>query len=242
LFRLSNPHLRPAPRDFRFITVIGNVGAGKSTLTRALSEAMNFDASFESVANNPYLSDFYQDQAAWGFHLQIYFLGQRYKDIVDIAQARRHHIQDRSIYEDVEIFATALYESGKMTQRDFETYRTLFYNMVEQLIKPDLAIYLTGSLDTILERIHLRGREAEKAVPTSYWAELHRRYDDFISRYDHSPLLSVDIDRFDIFKHPEHLDELVVEIQKFLHVEPGRALWGPTLDPRHTRRAAAGGE
>ena len=166
MFRLSNPHLRPAHRDYRFITVVGNVGAGKSTLTRALSEAMNFDASFESVANNPYLTDFYHDQVAWGFHLQIYFLGQRYKDVVDIAAAGRHHIQDRSIYEDVEIFARALYESGKMTERDFHTYHTLFYNMVSQLIKPDLAIYLTGSLDTILGRIHDRGARRKRPCPS----------------------------------------------------------------------------
>jgi deoxyadenosine/deoxycytidine kinase len=238
VFRLSHTNLRREPRDFRFITVIGNVGAGKTTLTRALSEAMNFDASFESVANNPYLTDFYGDQAAWGFHLQIYFLGQRYKDIVEIAQAGRHHIQDRSIYEDVEIFARALYESGKMSERDFHTYHTLFYNMVEQLIKPDLAIYLTGSLETILSRIHQRGREAEKLVPDAYWAELHRRYDRFMERYDHSPVLSVDIDRFDLFRHPRHLELMVQEIQTFLKVEPGRAVWGPTLDPPHRKRAA----
>lgn len=217
MFRITNAHLRPEPRDYSFITVIGNVGAGKSTLTRAISELLKFDASFERVDTNPYLSDFYQDQAAWGFHLQIYFLGQRYKDIVRIQEQGRDHIQDRSIYEDVEIFARALHDSGKMTDRDFQTYHDLFHNMVDHLIKPDLAIYLTGSLDTILKRIASRGRESEKAVPSSYWAELHNRYERFITSYDHSPVLWVDIDRFDLYKHPEHLHMLTGEIRRFLN-------------------------
>jgi len=216
MFRIMNAHLRPEPRDYAFITIIGNVGAGKSTLTRALSEQMGFDASFESVANNPYLTDFYQDQAAWGFHLQIYFLGQRYRDIVTIQQMGRNHIQDRSIYEDVEIFARGLYESGKMSERDFRTYHDLFHNMVSQLIRPDLAIYLTGSIETIVRRIAERGRASEKAVPVEYWADLHRRYDRFIAEYDQSPVLWVDIDHFDLFKHPEHLGMLAGEVRRFL--------------------------
>lgn len=216
MFHITNTHLRPEPRDYSFITVIGNVGAGKSTLTRELSQMLQFDASFERVANNPYLGDFYQDQTAWGFHLQIYFLGQRYKDIVDIQDAGRDHIQDRSIYEDVEIFARALHDTGKMADRDYQTYHDLFHNMVDHLIKPDLAIYLTGSLDTILRRIAQRGRESEKAVPSSYWAELHGRYERFIAGYNQSPVLWVDIDRFDLYKHPEHLNMLAAEIRRFL--------------------------
>ncbi len=222
MFRITNAHLRPEPRDYKFITVIGNVGAGKSTLTRALSDLLQFDASFERVDSNPYLSDFYQDQAAWGFHLQIYFLGQRYKDIVDIQQVGRDHIQDRSIYEDVGIFARALHDSGKMADRDHATYSALFHNMVGQLIRPDLAIYLTGSLETILGRIAQRGRESEKHVPTDYWAELHGRYERFISTYEHSPVLWVDIDRFDLYKHPEHLNMLAGEIRRFLAHQEGR--------------------
>lgn len=216
MFRITNAHLRPEPRDYKFVTVIGNVGAGKSTLTRALSDLLSFDASYERVDSNPYLSDFYQDQRAWGFHLQIYFLGQRYKDIGAIQQRARDHIQDRSIYEDVEIFARGLHESGKMADRDFQTYHGLFSNMVESLIKPDLAIYLTGSLDTILRRIASRGRESEKAVPAAYWTELHHRYERFITTYDHSPVLWVDIDRFDLYKHPEHLHMLAGEVRRFL--------------------------
>jgi deoxyadenosine/deoxycytidine kinase len=223
MFHITNQHVRPEPRDFTFITVIGNVGAGKSTLTRALSELLQFDASYERVDNNPYLYDFYQDQKAWGFHLQIYFLGQRYKDIVEIQKVGRDHIQDRSIYEDVGIFAKALHESGKMSDRDYETYSALFHNMVGQLIKPDLAIYLTGSLETILERIAKRGRESERQVPTAYWAELHSRYERFIASYDHSPILWVDIDRFDLYKHPEHLNMLAGEIRRFLATKEARA-------------------
>lgn len=222
MFRLTNAHLLPKLHNFNFITVIGNVGAGKSTLTRVLSEYLGFEASYECVANNPYLSDFYHDQAAWGFHLQIYFLSQRYKDIGDIQQSGRDHMQDRSIYEDVEIFAKALHESGKMSDRDFQTYRDLYHNMVDHLIKPDLAIYLNGSLDTILKRIAARGREAEKAVPTEYWAELHRRYEQFMSHYDHSPVLWVDIDHFDLYKHPEHLGMLAGEVRRVLNRQEAR--------------------
>lgn len=216
MFRLLNQHIRPEPRDYHFITVIGNVGAGKSTLTRTLSEALGYDASFERVSNNPYLNDFYEDQPAWGFHLQIYFLGQRFKDVVEIQKVARHHIQDRSIYEDVEIFARALYETGKMSERDFTTYHELFDNMVSHLIKPDLAIYLTGSLETILHRIALRGRESEKAVPAAYWADLHRRYELFMQQYTNSPVLEVNVDQFDLVQNPEHVDLLVTEVRSFL--------------------------
>lgn len=223
MFRITNTHVRPEPRDFRFITVIGNVGAGKSTLTRALSEMLSFEASYERVDTNPYLTDFYQDQKAWGFHLQIYFLGQRYKDIVSIQKSGRDHIQDRSIYEDVEIFARGLYDSGKMADRDFQTYHDLFHNMVSQLIKPDLAIYLTGSVETILQRIADRGRDSEKAVPAAYWEGLHTRYEQFIGGYTHSPVLWVDIDKFDLYKHPEHLSMLAGEIRRNLNHRESRA-------------------
>lgn len=216
MFRITNTHVRPEPRDYRLITVIGNVGAGKSTLTRALSGLLQFDASFEQVDANPYLSDFYKDQAAWGFHLQVCFLSQKSRGLIQIQQAGRDHIQDRSIYEDVEIFARGLYESGKMSPRDWETYHGLFANMMDQLIRPDLAIYLTGSLDSILRRISQRGRESEQNVPISYWAGLHQRYERFMAAYDQSPVLWVDIDGFDLYKHPEHLNMLAGEVRRFL--------------------------
>lgn len=219
MLRLTNAHLRPEPRSFRFITVIGNVGAGKSTLTRALSERLGLDASYERVDTNPYLSDFYHDQTAWGFHLQVYFLSQRYRDILSIQDVGRDHIQDRSIYEDVAIFARGLYESGKMAERDFQTYHELFTTMVSSLIKPDLAIYLTGSLETIIQRIAQRGRESEKAVPVEYWRGLHQRYERFISDYEQSPVLWVDIDQYDMFKHPDHLGLLAAEVRRALTLD-----------------------
>lgn len=226
MFRITNAHCRPEPRTYRFITIIGNVGAGKSTLTRALSAQLNYDASYERADTNPYLSDFYQDQAKWGFHLQVSFLGQRYRDLLQIQEAGRDHVQDRSIYEDVGIFAQALYDTGKMAERDFRTYHDLFSTMVDHLLKPDLAIYLTGSLDTILRRIAMRGRESEKSVSLSYWADLHQRYERFIGTYSHSPVLWVDIDRFDMFKHPEHLGLLAGEIRRFLGADASRAAAG----------------
>ncbi|HEY3367526.1 MAG TPA: deoxynucleoside kinase [Symbiobacteriaceae bacterium] len=223
MFRITNTQNGPEPRSYRFITVIGNVGAGKSTLTRMLSAQLNFDASFERADTNPYLSDFYQDQTKWGFHLQMYFLAQRYRDLLKIQEAGRNHIQDRSIYEDVSIFARALHETGKMSDRDFGTYHDFFHTMVDRLIRPDLAIYLTGNIDTILRRIAMRGRDSEKAVPVTYWAGLHARYDQFIGEYVQSPVLWVDIDRFDMFKHPEHLGLLAGEIRRFLGDEESRA-------------------
>jgi len=223
MFQITNGHLRPESREFTFVTVIGNVGAGKSTLTRALSGLLCFDPSFEQVDANPYLSDFYQNQSAWGFHLQVCFLSHRFSDMVAVQKAGRDTIQDRSIYEDVEIFARGLYESGKMAGRDFDTYQSLFRNMEDHLVKPDLAIYLGGSLETILRRIAQRGRESERAVPPAYWAELHNRYENFMAGYSHSPVLWVDIDRFDLYKHPEHLGMLAGEVRRFLKGNEERA-------------------
>jgi deoxyadenosine/deoxycytidine kinase len=202
----------------RFITVAGNVGAGKSTLTELLGKSLGFRTHFEKVDNNPYLSDFYLDQKQWGFHLQLYFLAQRFKQQKEIELNTFNNIQDRSIYEDVEIFAQALYEDGKMNERDYITYKELFYDMLPYLRKPDLMIYLDGSIDTILHRINLRGREMEKAVDKDYWANLHSRYEGWISNYKQSPVLYVDINKVDLINNPEHLSILNNEIKNILNL------------------------
>ena len=152
MFRLENKTDKSAKRDL-FITVAGNVGAGKSTLTKLVGEKLDFETHFEKVDGNPYLEDFYKDQEAWGFHLQLYFLAQRFKQQKEIHANGLNNIQDRSIYEDVEIFARNLYDNGKMSKRDYITYRDLFNDMVPHLRKPDLMIYLDGSIDKIIERI-----------------------------------------------------------------------------------------
>lgn len=204
----------------RFITVAGNVGAGKSTFTRILGQSLQFNTSFEKVIGNPYLEDFYRDQKRWSFHLQLYFLSQRFQDQKRIGQEKSHHIQDRSIYEDVEIFAKSLYENRKMSQRDFDTYSELFYCMMTPyLIKPDLMIFLNGSIDTVLNRIDKRGRAMEKQVPKSYWMDLHRRYEQWISEYKESPVLVVNIDEADLLARPDQVDLIKKEIQNILNVK-----------------------
>lgn len=215
MFKLVNQSNTPASRDL-FITVAGNVGAGKSTLTTLVGNKLGFETHFEKVDGNPYLEDFYADQEKWGFHLQLYFLAQRFKQQKEIHANGLNNIQDRSIYEDVEIFARNLYDNGKMTKRDYITYRDLFNDMVPYLKKPDLMIYLDGSIDTIINRINLRGREMEKTVDLDYWKNLHNRYEKWISEYDQSPVLYVNINEVDLVNNLEHLDMLCDEIRKIL--------------------------
>ena len=221
MFKIQNEELlniKKENNDHFFITIAGNVGAGKSTLTRMVGEKLGLDTHYEKVDGNPYLEDFYKDKARWGFHLQLYFLSQRFKQQADIYKNGKDNIQDRSIYEDVEIFAKELYESGTMSQTDYETYRDLFYDMVQHLNKPDLMIFLDGSIDKVLERIDLRGREMEKTVDKEYWKALHNRYKEWMPNYKESPVLHVNIDEFDLIKNPEHLDLICDKIKELLNI------------------------
>lgn len=220
MFQLKNKELLNTQKnkDHYFITVAGNVGAGKSTLTRMVGEKLGFDTHYEKVDGNPYLGDFYKDQKEWGFHLQLYFLSQRFKQQEEIYKNGRNNIQDRSIYEDVEIFAKNLNENKLMSDRDFNTYKDLFYDLTQHLQKPDLMIYLTGSIDKVLERINSRGRDVEKDVDIEYWKSLHNKYEEWIPNYNLSPILYVNIDKIDIVKNPEHLDLLCNEIKKILNI------------------------
>lgn len=217
MFKLVNQCNKPLNRDL-FITVAGNVGAGKSTLTKLVGEKLGFETHYEQVDENPYLEDFYKDQNKWGFHLQLYFLAQRFKQQKEIDSNGLNNIQDRSIYEDVEIFARNLYDNKKMTKRDYITYRDLFNDMVPHLRRPDLMIYLDGSIDTIISRINLRGRDMEKSVDLDYWVNLHNRYGNWIREYDQSPVLYVNINEVDLVNKPEHLDLLCDEIKRLLNI------------------------
>ncbi|HEY4599855.1 MAG TPA: deoxynucleoside kinase [Cerasibacillus sp.] len=201
------------PND-SIITIAGTVGVGKSTMTKALSQALNFKTSFEKVDNNPYLERFYKDFKRWSFHLQIYFLAERFKEQKRMFEYGGGFVQDRSIYEDTGIFAKMHYEKGTMSPEDYETYKSLFEAMVmtPYFPHPDLLIYLEGSLKDILERIEKRGRDMEKSTPTSYWKEMHRRYDDWINSFNSCPILRIDINDYDLVHDKQSIEPIIEKI------------------------------
>jgi deoxyadenosine/deoxycytidine kinase len=196
------------------ITIAGTVGVGKSTMTNALADALRFRTSFEKVDTNPYLDKFYADFERWSFHLQIYFLAERFKEQKRIFEYGGGFIQDRSIYEDTGIFAKMHYEKGTMSPVDYETYKSLFDAMVmtPYFPHPDLLIYLEGSLDDILDRIKLRGRPMEQQTPISYWEEMHGRYENWINSFNACPVLRLNINEYDLFNNPESIEPIVEKI------------------------------
>jgi deoxyadenosine/deoxycytidine kinase len=165
-----------------YVAIAGNIGVGKTTLTRMLSERLGWKAYYEKVIDNPYLSDFYKDMNRWSFHLQIFFLSNRFKSQKEITDWPDSCIQDRSIYEDVEIFAHTLHEQGKMSDRDYDNYRELFSTMVQYLRKPDLILYLKANIDHLLKHIKKRGRDYEQTIDPDYLAVLNGAYDAWIER------------------------------------------------------------
>ncbi|MEW9675343.1 deoxynucleoside kinase [Lentibacillus sp. L22] len=205
------------PND-SIITVAGTVGVGKSTMTTALANALRFKTSFEKVDTNPYLEDFYADFARWSFHLQIYFLAERFKEQKRIFEYGGGFIQDRSIYEDTGIFAKMHYDNGTMSKTDYETYTNLFEAMVmtPYFPHPDLLIYLEGSLDHILERIRLRGREMEKNTPVSYWKEMYERYDNWINNFNACPILRINISDYDLCNEENSIEPILEKIGQFI--------------------------
>lgn len=169
-----------APKNKLFVSIAGNIGVGKTTLTRKLSERLNWKAYYERVIDNPYLSDFYGDMNRWSFHLQVYFLSNRFKSQKEITDWPDSCIQDRSIYEDVKIFAHTLYKQGFMSDRDFANYQELFSTMIQYLRKPDIILYLKSSIDRLLQQIKKRGRDYEKTIDPEYLLQLNLAYDEWI--------------------------------------------------------------
>ncbi|MBK3497313.1 deoxynucleoside kinase [Viridibacillus sp. YIM B01967] len=200
------------------ITIAGTVGVGKSTMTKALANALNFRTSFEKVDSNPYLDKFYDDFEKWSFHLQIYFLAERFKEQKRIFEYGGGFIQDRSIYEDTGIFAKMHEEKGTMSKIDYETYKNLFDAMVmtPYFPHPDLLIYLEGPIDDILERIEERGRPMEQQTPKDYWYEMNERYENWIDGFNACPVLRLDINDYDLMKNPDTVEVIVERISHFM--------------------------
>jgi hypothetical protein len=199
-----------------FIAVAGNIGAGKSSLTRMLGERFNWKPYFESVEDNPYLPNFYADMNRWSFHLQIYFLANRFKSHKEIVESHKSVIQDRSIYEDAEIFAKNLHLIGKMDKRDYENYVSLFHVMMEYLRPPDLLIHLRSTVETLVSQITLRGREYEQSIPREYLEQLNSHYEEWIGYYKSGPLLIIESDPLDFVHRPADFEFIVNEVKNAL--------------------------
>lgn len=208
------------PRD-TIITIAGTVGVGKSTLTQKLADALDFKTSFEKVDGNPYLEKYYQDFNRWSFHLQIYFLAERFKEQKRMFQYGGGFIQDRSVYEDTAIFARMNYDNGSMSQEDFETYNSLFQAMVmtPYFPHPDLIIYLEGDIDEIVARIAERGRQMELETPKEYWYNLHARYEEWIENFTTAPVLRLNINEYDLVNDEKSLDYILTKIGQVLNTK-----------------------
>ena len=199
------------------IALAGNIGAGKTTLTELLAKHYKWSPHYEDVDENPYLNDFYEDMRRWSFNLQIYFLNSRFKQVVDIRSSAKTVIQDRTIYEDAEIFAPNLHAMGLMSTRDFHTYTTLFQMMNRMVQAPDLLIYLRATVPTLVHQIQKRGREYESSIRIDYLKQLNERYEAWVNRYKAGKLLIIDVDRIDFQNNPEDLSNVIDRIDAQIH-------------------------
>jgi deoxyadenosine/deoxycytidine kinase len=196
------------------IAIVGNIGAGKTTLTEMLAKNYGWEPMFEAVDNNPYLEDFYNEMKRWSFNLQIYFLNSRYRQIVEIQKSGRDIIQDRTIYEDAYIFAENLHDMGLMTTRDYENYQSMFDNITAFIKPPDLLVYLKASVPTLVNNIQRRGREYEIGIRIDYLSKLNEKYDKWIQGYKLGKLLILDKDNLDFANNPEDMGTIVNLIER----------------------------
>jgi len=200
----------------KFIVVAGNIGVGKSTLVGMLSESLGWQPFYEPVAENPYLVDFYKDMAAWSLHSQIFFLTHRLKTQYNLLRFPGSVVQDRSIYEDAEIFAYNLFLQGYINERDFRTYHSLYQTLTEFLPAPDLVIYLKATVPTLQKRIALRDRDFERTISDAYLEQLNVLYEKWIQGFTHCPVLAVPADDLDFVKNAPHLDLIVEKVKEKL--------------------------
>ncbi|MCB0458842.1 MAG: deoxynucleoside kinase [Flavobacteriaceae bacterium] len=199
------------------VAIAGNIGAGKTTLTKLLAKHYKWMPHFESVEENPYLDDFYGEMERWSFNLQIYFLNSRFRQILEIRESGKNIIQDRTIYEDAHIFAPNLHAMGLMTNRDFSNYSSLFDLMENLVAPPDLLIYLRATIPTLVGQIHKRGRDYENSISIDYLSRLNERYEAWISTYTKGKLLIVDVDNLDFVDKPEDLGSVIDKIDAEIH-------------------------
>ena len=199
------------------IAIAGNIGAGKTTLTKLLSKHYKWEAQLEDVVDNPYLDDFYNQMERWSFNLQVYFLNSRFRQVSLIRESGKDIIQDRTIYEDAHIFAPNLHAMGLMTNRDFENYKSLFDLMESFVEGPDLLIYLRSSISNLVSQIHKRGRDYENSISIEYLSRLNERYEAWISKYDKGNLLVIDVDPLDFVTNPEDLGLIITKIDAEIH-------------------------
>ena len=199
------------------IAIAGNIGAGKTTLTRLLAKHFNWQAQFEDVVDNPYLDDFYNSMERWSFNLQIYFLNSRFRQLLEIKDSETAIIQDRTIYEDAFIFAPNLHAMGLLTNRDFNNYRSLFDLMESVVDPPDLLIYLRSSIPNLVAQIHKRGRDYENSISIDYLSRLNERYEAWIHDYTKGNLLIIDVDDITFVDNPEDLGDIINRIDAELN-------------------------
>ncbi|WP_308990758.1 deoxynucleoside kinase [Mariniflexile litorale] len=191
------------------IAIAGNIGAGKTTLTKLLAKHYKWEAQLEDVVDNPYLDDFYNQMERWSFNLQVYFLNSRFRQVLQIRESGKDIIQDRTIYEDAHIFAPNLHAMGLMTNRDYENYKSLF-DLMESLVKgPDVLIYLRSSIPNLVSQIHKRGRDYENSISIDYLSRLNERYEAWIHGYTKGKLLIIDVDKLDFVDKPEDLGQVI---------------------------------
>jgi deoxyadenosine/deoxycytidine kinase len=200
----------------RLVIVAGNIGAGKTSLTERIGGRLGWKTAFESVADNPYLPDFYADMRTWSFHLQVFFLGHRAEQYMEMANLPESVILDRSIYEDAFIFSRALHHMGNLGERDYLAYRRVFDLVVSKLPSPDLLIYLRCPVEVLMARIHRRGRAIEGGITSEYLELLETFYDDWMQTFDVCPVLTIRTDDLDFVHKSRHLDIVVKRIQETL--------------------------
>ena len=199
------------------VAIAGNIGSGKTTLTTKLSKHYKWEAHYEDVENNPYLIDFYKEMQTWSFHLQIYFLNSRFRQVLNIQSSGKDFIQDRTIYEDAFIFAPNLHSMGLMSSRDFDNYQQLFSLMDSFVQGPDLLIYLRASTTTLVSQIQKRGRKYESSIRLDYLTRLNERYEAWISEYTQGKLLIIDVDDINFSENEEDLGKVITKIDAEIH-------------------------